>query len=65
MEVGWRMSTRTMRNMTRGRVIARSSDGRIIREARIHDPAENLEKAWKQTGQALRQAIDSQNKMMF
>ncbi|OFT30431.1 hypothetical protein HMPREF3170_04890 [Corynebacterium sp. HMSC08D02] len=59
------MSTRTMNNMAHGRVIARSSDGRIIREARIDDPAENLEKAWKQTGQALRQAIDAQNKMMF
>lgn len=57
------MGTPIMRKTNRGRVIARSSDGRVIRTARIHDPMENVEKAWRQTGQALRTAMDSQGKM--
>ncbi|MFW8567933.1 hypothetical protein [Corynebacterium propinquum] len=42
-----------------GRVIARLSDGRIVREAQIHDPAESLEEGWEATGRYLREAIDS------
>lgn len=45
-------------NTHRGRVLAYSSDGRVIREAHVHDPAENLVKAWEQTGQALREAMN-------
>ena len=59
------MNARTTRSEAHDGVLARSSDGQVIREARVHDPAENLEKAWWQTGQALRQAIDSQRKVMF
>lgn len=42
-----------------GRVIARLSDGRIVREAQIHDPAESFERGWEATGRYLREAIDS------
>ncbi|OIR45895.1 hypothetical protein BJP07_02390 [Corynebacterium sp. NML130628] len=59
------MNARTARSEAHDRVLARSSDGQVIREARVYNPAENLEKAWLQVGQALRQAIDSQRKMMF
>lgn len=45
------------------RVLARSSDGRVIREAMIHDPMENLARAWEQTGQSLRQAMDDHGAM--
>ncbi|WP_257182661.1 hypothetical protein [Corynebacterium cystitidis] len=59
------MSTPIVRKTQSGRVIARSSDGRVIREAQIYDPMANVEKAWRQTGEALRVALDSQNKATF
>lgn len=52
------MATPRGRNTHQGRVLAYPSDGRVIREAQIHDPAENLVKAWEQTGQALRDAMN-------
>ncbi|ALA68672.1 hypothetical protein ACOJA0_03475 [Corynebacterium amycolatum] len=39
-------------------VIARSTDGRVIRATPIHDPSENFRKGWEQTGTALRKAMD-------
>ncbi|WP_164546427.1 hypothetical protein [Corynebacterium hylobatis] len=42
-------------------VIAHSSDGRVIYAARVHDPMENVRKAWTQTGRSLREAIDTYN----
>lgn len=57
------MSEPIVRKPNRGRVIAYSTDGRVIREAQVHDPMENLEKAWRQTGQALRDAMDLYRRM--
>ncbi|AJE32514.1 hypothetical protein B842_03305 [Corynebacterium humireducens NBRC 106098 = DSM 45392] len=59
------MSTPIMPKATEGRrVIARSSDGRVIHAARVHDPMENVQKAWGQTGRFLRTAMDTQRKTM-
>ncbi len=38
-------------------VIARSTNGQVIRKAPIHDPSENFRKGWEQTGEALRKAM--------
>ena len=57
------MSAPIIRKASRSRVIAHSSDGRVIREARVYDPMENVEAAWQQTGRALRNAMDYQNKI--
>lgn len=59
------MSAPALKKTKRGRVIARSSDGRVIRAARIYDPRENAEKAWLQTGQALRIAMNLQSVRKF
>lgn len=45
-------------------VIARSTDGRVIRATPVHDPSENFRKGWEQTGAALRKSMDYYNTTM-
>lgn len=42
----------------RSQVIARSSDGRVIRKTKIHHPGGAVRQAWKQTGTAMRNAMN-------